>query len=85
MSPYRFTRPPRALRKARVDNLALVPASLLPFRDIYQRLANGYPRGTTLIVLPTKESRPTRTLSAVAALLKAKGRHVSTVSATQFA
>ncbi len=33
MSGYRITRPPRRLRKARLDNLVLVPASLLPFKE----------------------------------------------------
>ncbi len=36
MSIYRVTRPPRRLRKARLDNLVLVPASLLPFKEQWQ-------------------------------------------------
>jgi hypothetical protein len=36
MSGYRITRPPRRLRKARLDNLVLVPASLLPFKEPWQ-------------------------------------------------
>jgi hypothetical protein len=32
--------PPRALPRARFDSLALVPASLLPFKVTWQRMAN---------------------------------------------
>lgn len=51
MSALTFTRPPRALRRARPDNLALVPANLLPFKGQYQAIANDLPTGTTLIVV----------------------------------
>jgi hypothetical protein len=40
----------------RLDNLALVPASLLPHRTTYQRLANQLPAGAVLVVLPTEPS-----------------------------
>lgn len=47
-----FTPPPRALRRAKLDNLALLPASLLPFKAEYQAIANQQAPGTTLVVLP---------------------------------
>lgn len=47
-----FTRPPLGLRRAKLDNLALVPASLLPFKAKWQRLANDLPEGNILIILP---------------------------------
>ena len=50
MSAYRFRRPPRVLRKAQLDNLALVPASLLPFKEQYQQIANELPHGVSLII-----------------------------------
>ena len=40
MKPYRFTRAPRALRKAKLDNVAIVPASLIPFKRQWQEYAN---------------------------------------------
>ena len=39
--------PPPALRKARLDNFALLPASLLPFKAEYQAIANQQAPGTT--------------------------------------
>jgi hypothetical protein len=50
--PYRITRPPRALREVRLDNIALVPASLLPFKDEWQSLANDLPAGGVLLSMP---------------------------------
>jgi hypothetical protein len=40
---YRIKRPPRALRRPGVglDNVALVPSSLLPFNREWQEVANG--------------------------------------------
>jgi len=72
----RFSTPPQALREAKLDNLALVPASLLPFRDEYQAIANQQPPGTTLVVLPAGDSLPRRTLQIVATRLRDKGQPV---------
>jgi hypothetical protein len=71
-----FTPPPRAIRKAQLDNLALVPASLLPYKAEYQAIANQQPPGTTLVVLPAGDSLPRRTLEQVATQLKANGHRV---------
>jgi hypothetical protein len=76
MMPRRFSRPPRALRKAQLDNLVLVPASLLPFKAEYQEIANELPGGTTLIVLPEDDEAQRQRLESVAATLQAKGRPV---------
>ncbi len=75
-----WSRPPRALRKARLDNLALVPGSLLPFKKEYQAIANQQPPGTTLVVLPAQDSSQRRTLELVASRLKAKGQLVQILS-----
>ena len=80
MTPRRFSRPPRALRRAKLDNVALVPASLLPYKKQYQAIANRLPRGTTLIILPAEASRQRRTLEAVATGLRLKGQMVSTMT-----
>jgi hypothetical protein len=58
MRPHRFTKSPRAVRHAKLDNLALVPASLLLYKDPYQQLANDLPTGNILIILPEKENLP---------------------------
>ena len=84
MSVYRVTRPPRRIRKARLDNLALVPASLLPFKEQWQDVANSKAGEHVLIVLPKVEKRPRRVLERVAAQLREKGHQVTTLSAEEF-
>ncbi len=46
--PYKQA--PEVIQKARLDNIALVPASLLPFKAKYQPLANNLPTGGVLVV-----------------------------------
>ena len=84
MKKYHIIKSPRAIRKARLDNLALVPASLLPFKEQWQDVANSKPREHVLIVLPEMEKRPRRVLERVAAQLREKGHAVTTLSAEQF-
>jgi hypothetical protein len=86
MRPYRFTKPPQAIRHAQLDNLALVPASLLPYKDQYQHLANDLPKGEILIILPDTDLRQSRIRQAVekvANQLKASGQRVTTLPAHQ--
>jgi hypothetical protein len=49
--------PPRILQKDRLDNIALVPASLLPLKGTYQPLANRLPTGSVLCVPGTQKQR----------------------------
>jgi hypothetical protein len=80
MKPYRLTHPPRAIRHAQLapyqngtglDNLALVPASLLPFKAQYQHLANDLPKGDILIILPSEDQKLRQAVETVAKQLKA--------------
>ena len=64
----------------RVENLALVPASLLPHKATYQRLANQLPAGAVLVVLHTEDTAEKQTLQTAAARLLAKGHPVTTLS-----
>ncbi len=49
--PYTITLPPATIQRAKLDNIALIPASLLPFKGKYQPLANTLPTGSALCVL----------------------------------
>jgi len=40
---FRFNKPPAPLRRARLDNLALIPGDLLPYRIEWQAVANTPP------------------------------------------
>jgi hypothetical protein len=74
-----WRRGPRALRRPQVklDNLTLVPASLLPRKADYEAIANDLPRGEVLLVLPSAGSPERRTMQRVAQLFRAKDRHVT--------
>ena len=77
-----WRRGPRALRRpqVRLDNIALVPAHLLPRKAEYQALANALPHGDILLVLPPADSPERATRECVAATFRAKGRHVTVLS-----
>jgi hypothetical protein len=70
------------LRRARLDNVALVPASLLPFREQYQTIANAMPRGAVLICTPSS-SKALQLLEKVATNLRAEGYQVETLPASR--
>jgi hypothetical protein len=74
-----WRRGPQALRRpqVRLDNLTLVPASLLPRKADYEAIANDLPRGEVLLVLPPGDSPERATMQRVARLFRAKGRHVT--------
>ena len=84
MSVSRVTQPPRRIRKARLGKLALVPASLLPFKAQWQEVANSKPGEHVLIVLPKVENGPQSVFKRVAAHLREKGHAVTMLSAEWF-
>jgi hypothetical protein len=83
MRHWPVSHPPRALRRpgVKLDNIALVPASLLSKKAAYQAFANRLPPGELLVVLPPRETKEQQTLKAVAQLCKDKGRNVTVVVA----
>ena len=74
-------RGPRALRRPQVtlDNIALVPAHLLPRKAEYQALAHDLPAGDILVVLPA-DGRERPTMERVAQLFRGKGRRVTVLT-----
>jgi hypothetical protein len=54
------------------------------FKNEYQQIANGLAKGEILIVLP-QELGKRRAFEKTAALLKQKGRRITTISAGHFA
>ena len=73
--------PPQAVSRAKLDNLALVPGSLLSQKDKWRGLLDELPAGSRLIILPSADSSARRTLQKVSSSLQAKGKRVTTVSA----
>jgi hypothetical protein len=72
----------RALRhpQVKLDNLTLVPASLLPRKADYEAIAEQLPRGEVLLVLPPADSPERMTMQRVAQLFRAKGRRVTVLT-----
>ena len=75
--PYSLSEPPQALKKARLDNIALVPASLLFQKDAYLPLANNLPMGSVLCIPQTQRQKTI--LSHVATYFKERGHQVLTL------
>lgn len=73
---YRFMRPPASVKRAHLDNLALVPGNLLPALKHYQALADDLPPGELLIVLPEQDSKQYKTVVVVTQLLKEAGHYI---------
>ena len=74
-----FGRPPRAIRKAKLDNIALVPASLLYQKGKYQTIANNLPGQGVLICQTDKKERISHILDRVAAFFRQNGHFVKTL------
>jgi len=77
--PYQIARAPRAVRHARLDNIALVPASLLPKKGKYQTIANNLPGQGVLLCQIDNTERITHILEHVAAFFRQKGYVVKTL------
>jgi hypothetical protein len=82
--PYQIVKPPRALRKARTDNIVLVPASLLPKKGKYQTIANNLPKGSVLICQTQKKQRIAGILERVARFFQENGHVVKTLPYSLF-
>jgi predicted DNA-binding WGR domain protein len=67
----------------RLENVALVPASLMPHKQRYQALANDLPAGSILVVLPEEDSPERRLLEQTADRFRAKGHPVAVLTADQ--
>ena len=70
---YRLTNPPKAIRKARMDNIAIVPASMLPLKSLWQMAANTLPRGGVLLCHSQQNSRQCKLLERVEETFRAQG------------
>ena len=77
---YRFTGPPHALRNAKLDNIMLVPASALPFKAEYQKIANSLPKGSVLICHSVRNTVQQKLLERIGALFQQRGHKVKLLS-----
>ena len=84
--PSAPSRPPRTPRRAspQLDNITLVPASLLPFKAQWQQLVGGVSSREALFIVPEGETLLRRTMRQLVPQLRASGRHVTTLPAKRF-
>src|SRR6266568_4607425 len=75
--PYHFSEPPARLKKAKLDNITLLPASLLKNKAIYQPIANTLPIGSVLVVPATL--RQQKIMAKVTSFFRDHGRSVITM------
>jgi hypothetical protein len=73
---YRFTNPPKALLKARLDNIAIVPASMLGLKTLWQKAANTLPQGGVLLCHSRQNTRQRKILERVEETFRQQGHAV---------
>jgi hypothetical protein len=80
---YQFTKPPKALLKARLDNIAIVPASMLPFQKTLQELINTLPQGAVFLCHAAENPRQRKLLERVEEAFRKQGHAVMNLSMEQ--
>src|SRR4029450_12120128 len=77
---YRLTNPPKALRNARLDNIAIVPASMLPLTDTLKKKVNTLPKGGVFLCYAQENSRQRKILERVGETFREHGHAVKSMS-----
>jgi hypothetical protein len=77
---YRLTHPPKAVLKARLDNIAIVPASMLPLTKILKEKVNTLPKGGVFLCYAKENRRQRRILQRVEETFREHGHAVKSMS-----
>jgi hypothetical protein len=77
---YRLTNPPKALLKARMDNIAIVPASMLPLTKLLKEKVNTLPKGGVFLCYVQENSRQKKILELVEETFREQGHVVRSLS-----
>jgi hypothetical protein len=77
---YRLTNPPKALLKARLDNIAIVPASMLPLTETLKEKFNTLPKGGVFLCYAQENTRQRKILERVEATFREHGHVVRSLS-----
>ncbi len=80
---YRLTRPPQALLRAPLDNIAIVPASMLPLQQALQELINNLPQGGVFLCHSQTNARQRKLLERVGETFRRHGHPVKAMSTEQ--
>jgi hypothetical protein len=76
----RLTNPPKALLKARLDNIAIVPASMLPLTETLKEKVNTLPRGGVVLCYAAENTRQRKLLERVGETFREHGHVVRSLS-----
>ena len=77
---YRLTNPPKALLKARMDNIAIVPASMLPLTETLKERINTLPSGAVFLCYAEENTRQKKILERVEETFREQGHAVRSMS-----
>jgi peptidase E len=77
---YQFAKPPKALLKAKLDNIAIVPASMLPFTKTIQQMLTNLPKGAVFLCHAEENARQRKLLERVEETFKQQGHVVKNLS-----
>ena len=74
---YRLSNPPQVLLKVRRDNIAIIPASMLPFKGIIQEHLSKLPHGAVFLGFIKENTRQQKVLDQVGAVFQQHGHAVT--------
>ena len=77
---YQFTKPPKALLKAKLDNIAIVPASMLLLTRTIQDVLSNLPEGAVFLCHAEENTRQTKLLERVEETFRQQGHTVRSMS-----
>ncbi len=77
---YRLTNPPEALIKTRLDNIAIVPASMLPLPQTLKEKVNSLPKGGVFLCYAQANTRQRKLLERVEETFREHGHTVMHLS-----
>ena len=77
---YRLTNPPKALLNARLDNIAIVPASMLPLTHTLKEQVNTLPKGGVFLCYAKENSRQRKILERVEETFREHGHAVTSMA-----
>ena len=77
---YRLTSPPKALLKARLDNIAIVPASMLPLPQTLKEKVNTLPQGGVVLCYAAENTRQRKLLERVGETFREHGHVVRSMA-----
>jgi hypothetical protein len=80
VTQYKLTQPSKALLKAKLDNIAIVPASMLPFTKTLQELVNNLPQGAVFLCHSKENKKQSKIIEKVGDIFRAKGISVTNLS-----